>query len=130
MGLGELGAPHTYSSLRGVEQNTASDRRAEQRLPMKLIIKPTSTGSAKFAVDCEETTTILELKEKIVPTADSPIDTLRLIYKGQVLKDTQTVGSYGLQDEHVVHLVKSRAVPAGSLPRLARHEDHLRCSPS
>ncbi|KAL0350228.1 UNVERIFIED_CONTAM: Ubiquitin domain-containing protein DSK2b, partial [Sesamum radiatum] len=40
----------------------------------------------------------------------------RLIYKGRILKDDQTLQSYGLEDDHTVHLVRgfATAAPADS----------------
>ena len=62
---------------------------------MKLIIKPT-LGGATFAVEAAAETTVAEFKEAVA-AADGNCEaaSLRLIYRGQILKDGSTVGSYG-----------------------------------
>ncbi|MBA0829154.1 hypothetical protein Goarm_013774, partial [Gossypium armourianum] len=46
---------------------------------------------------------------------DIPADQQRLIYKGRILKDDQTLQSYGLQADHTVHMVCGSA-PSSSTP--------------
>ncbi|KAK9820265.1 hypothetical protein WJX72_008285 [[Myrmecia] bisecta] len=75
-----------------------------------VSIKPTSGGD-KFSVQAETTGTVLELKDEVAKHVDIPAAEQRLIYKGQVLKDERDLASYGVQNEHVVHLVRGR--PSG-----------------
>ncbi len=60
---------------------------------MKLVVK-LSTG-AKFDVDAEDSITVEELKALTSQQADIPATQIRLIFKGHVLKDPQTLSSYG-----------------------------------
>lgn len=54
---------------------------------MKVKVKPTA-GGAMLEVELTPQMTIAEAKEKIAPD-------VRLIYRGQILKDERTVESYG-----------------------------------
>ena len=65
---------------------------------MKLIIKPT-LGGATFSVEVAADTTVAEFKEAVAAAEqsgnESEASSLRLIYRGQILKDASTIGSYG-----------------------------------
>ena len=61
---------------------------------LNIKVKPTS-GGAMFDVKVAPSATILELKAAVSPHCDASVQQLRLIYKGQVLKDHETVESYG-----------------------------------
>eukprot|EP00164_Ancoracysta_twista_P002385 GFYU01003160.1.p1 GENE.GFYU01003160.1~~GFYU01003160.1.p1 ORF type:complete len:354 (+),score=90.09 GFYU01003160.1:60-1121(+) len=85
----------------------------------------TNTGG-KFTVQTEVNITVAEFKVIVAGSCDIPKEQQRLIYKGQVLKDHQTLESYGLETDHTVHLVKGlapgqqpgqpAATPAGAAP--------------
>ena len=62
---------------------------------IKVTIKPTAGGD-KFQAEVDSSATVRELKEEVAHKCDTPADQQRLIYKGQVLKDDKTVGSYGM----------------------------------
>jgi hypothetical protein len=61
---------------------------------MKLSIK-LSTG-AKFDVDADEDITVEVLKGLAAQQSEIPASQIRLIFKGHVLKDPQTLSSYGM----------------------------------
>lgn len=61
---------------------------------ISLKIKPT-TGSPAFEVKVARGATISDLKAEVSKACDTPAELIRLIYKGQVLKDASTVESYG-----------------------------------
>ncbi|CAM9385697.1 unnamed protein product, partial [Heterosigma akashiwo] len=70
--------------------------------------------------------TVLELKEQIAEQATVPAPQQRLIYKGRVLKDDQTLESYSVAEAQTIHLVKgsaagpsSAAAPANSISQAA-----------
>jgi hypothetical protein len=70
-------------------------------MPLTLKIKPTF-GSDTFPVQTEPEATIADLKLAVAEkVADTEASGLRLIYRGQILKDGQTVESYGEQDHHM-----------------------------
>ncbi|KAK9800360.1 hypothetical protein WJX73_010174 [Symbiochloris irregularis] len=84
----------------------------------RLVIKPTAGGST-FSVDANPSMTVAELKGQVQSKSQTPPEEQRLIYKGQVLKDERTVDSYGLQNEHILHMVRKPAQQAsqGATPQ-------------
>lgn len=60
----------------------------------------------------DKSLTIGDFKKQIETESTIPHDKQRLIYSGRVLKDSETIASYKIQDGHTVHLVKS----SGSKP--------------
>ena len=73
---------------------------------MQLTIKASS--EQRHTVNIDDASTIKQLKEAIEKTADIPATEQRLIYSGKVLKDEEALATYGLQDGHTVHLVRSK----------------------
>ncbi|CAA0837031.1 Ubiquitin domain-containing protein DSK2b [Striga hermonthica] len=73
-----------------------------------------SNGS-KFSVKTNLESTVAEFKGVLAQNCDVPAQQQRLIYKGRILKDDQTLASYGLQADHTVHMVRGSA-PAASPP--------------
>ncbi|KVI08121.1 Ubiquilin, partial [Cynara cardunculus var. scolymus] len=53
-------------------------------------------------------------KSVFAQNCDIPAEQPRLIYKGRIHKDDQTVKSYGVEAEHTIHLVRG-FVPAASI---------------
>ncbi|KAL4423598.1 hypothetical protein ABPG77_004638 [Micractinium sp. CCAP 211/92] len=76
---------------------------------MQLKIKQV-TGDSTFSVESEPESTVLELKQAVADKLGDGLnpESVRLIYRGQILKDPQSLASYGLQEDHVVHMVKSK----------------------
>ncbi|KAB2602563.1 ubiquitin domain-containing protein DSK2a-like [Pyrus ussuriensis x Pyrus communis] len=72
-----------------------------------------SNGS-KFSVRASLDSTVGGFKEVLAQNCDIPADQQRLIYKGRILKDDQTLSSYGLQADHTVHMVRAFAAPAST----------------
>ncbi|XVF16015.1 hypothetical protein REPUB_Repub09cG0205500 [Reevesia pubescens] len=69
-----------------------------------------SNGS-KFSVQINLDSTVDSFKALLACNCDIPADQQRLIYKGRILKDDQTLQSYGLEADHTVHLVRGFAPP-------------------
>ncbi|OMO55713.1 hypothetical protein CCACVL1_27066 [Corchorus capsularis] len=67
-----------------------------------------SNGS-KFSVQINLDSTVHSFKELLARNCDIPANQQRLIYKGRILKDDQTLLSYGLEADHTVHLVRGFA---------------------
>ncbi|KAE9612902.1 hypothetical protein Lal_00027306 [Lupinus albus] len=67
-----------------------------------------SNGS-KFKVQINLDSTVGSFKEIVARNCDIPADQQRLIYKGRILKDDQTLKSYGLEVDHTIHLVRGFA---------------------
>ncbi|XP_051140935.1 ubiquitin domain-containing protein DSK2a-like [Andrographis paniculata] len=67
-----------------------------------------SNGS-KFVVEVKLSSTIENFKSILAQKCEIPPQQQRLIYKGRILKDDQTLQSYGLEADHTVHLVRGFA---------------------
>jgi len=70
-----------------------------------------ASSDAKYVLTVPVSMTVADLKSKLSTSeyADVPVERLRLIYSGRVLKDPDTLGSYKIKDGHTVHLVKGAA---------------------
>ncbi|XP_014508827.1 ubiquitin domain-containing protein DSK2a isoform X1 [Vigna radiata var. radiata] len=64
-----------------------------------------SNGS-KFSVQTSVDSIVSSFKDLVARNCDVPVEQQRLIYKGRILKDDQTLRSYGLEADHTVHLVR------------------------
>ncbi|KAL6531926.1 Ubiquitin domain-containing protein DSK2b [Orobanche minor] len=73
------------------------------------------TNSSRFSVKTNLHSTVAEFKVLLAQHSDVPAGQQRLIYKGRILKDDQTLISYGLQADHTVHMVRGFA-PAVTTP--------------
>ncbi|KAJ4965252.1 hypothetical protein NE237_017101 [Protea cynaroides] len=71
-----------------------------------------SNGS-KFSVKTSLESTVGTFKALLAQNCDIPAEQQRLIFKGRILKDDQTLESYGLQEDQTVHMVRGFA-PASS----------------
>lgn len=69
----------------------------------------------KFSVRATLRSTVVAFKDLLAQNCDVPPNQQRLIYKGRILKDDQTLDSYGLQADHTIHMVRGSA-PAASAP--------------
>lgn len=74
-----------------------------------------SNGS-KFSVKTSLESSVGEFKGLLAQNCDVPAEQQRLIYKGRILKDDQTLVSYGLQADHTVHMVRGSAPAASPAP--------------
>ena len=74
-----------------------------------ITITIKSSGDKKYEVTFDPLITVSQLKELVAEKSDIPAGSQRLIYSGKVLKDTETVTSYKVQNGHTIHLVKSAA---------------------
>ncbi|XP_042062006.1 ubiquitin domain-containing protein DSK2b-like isoform X2 [Salvia splendens] len=74
-----------------------------------------SNGS-KFSVKTTLESTVAEFKDVLAHNCDVPAEQQRLIYRGRILKDDQTLASYGLQVDHTIHMVHGSAPAAASSP--------------
>lgn len=86
---------------------TATDE--ETSVEMTLTIK---CNSDKSEVTTTASSTVLELKQKIEVALSVPAAQQRLIYRGKVLKDDNTLQFYEIDGSQPVHMVKGMAPPA------------------
>lgn len=80
--------------------------------PHNALLHVRCTNGSKFSLHADLSSTIADFKVLVAENSDIAADQQRLIYKGRVLKDDNTLESYGLESDHTVHLV--RAAPASS----------------
>lgn len=88
-----------------------------------------SNGS-KFTVKISLSSTVDSFKQLIANQCDVPSDQQRLIYKGRILKDDQTLQSYGLEADHAVHLVRGFAPSAPVNATAATNTGGLNTAPT
>lgn len=73
---------------------------------MKIIsIKATDETTFNMRIDLSKNTE--EIKNKISEKKDIPTDQIRLIYKGILLHNDQTIESYGIKGGDTVHFIKN-----------------------
>lgn len=61
---------------------------------MKVKVKPTA-GGAVLEVELASPETLVSAAKAAIAEQHAGFDDVRLIYRGQILKDERTVGSYG-----------------------------------
>jgi len=95
-------------------EDAASSSTADHQLTFNVK----ASNDAKYVLTLPATTTVADLKAKLSTSeyADTPVERLRLIYSGRVLKDPDTLGSYKIKDGHTIHLVKGAASNARQNP--------------
>ncbi|XP_050263475.1 ubiquitin domain-containing protein DSK2b-like [Quercus robur] len=90
----------------------------EEEQREEVVINIRCSNGTKFTVRTSLDSSISAFKAALAQNCDVPADQQRLIYKGRILKDDQTLESYGLQAEHTVHMVRGFAsaasTPAGT----------------
>ena len=82
--------------------------------PEKIKIQIRQSSGANFHVEIEKDATIKALKDACVAESTIPAAEQRLIFKGKILKDEQTLVDYKIENEVTVHLVKSAKPPSQS----------------
>mmetsp|Transcript_16618 Transcript_16618/g.24603 ORF Transcript_16618/g.24603 Transcript_16618/m.24603 type:complete len:482 (-) Transcript_16618:144-1589(-) len=83
------------------------------------IVHIRCTNAQKFTVPLDVSLTVLVFKNSIADQAQVPADAQRLIYKGRILKDDQTLESYGVENDTTIHLVRSTKPTATTTPSTA-----------
>jgi ubiquilin len=74
---------------------------------MSITVNMKTSSGTSFSIQIpDDSLTIAEFKKLLVEKSNIPVEQQRLIYSGHVLKDVQTLGSYGVKDGHTVHLVR------------------------
>ncbi|KAF5798513.1 putative Ubiquitin-like domain, Heat shock chaperonin-binding, UBA-like superfamily, ubiquilin [Helianthus annuus] len=92
----------------GVESDTIEDTDA-------VTVNIRCSNGTKFTVQASLESSVESFKSVVEQKCDIPSAQQRLIYKGRILKDDQTLKSYGMEADHTVHLVRG-FVPATSTP--------------
>ncbi|KAM3695820.1 hypothetical protein ACJW30_07G161300 [Castanea mollissima] len=86
----------------------------EEEQREEVVINIRCSNGTKFTVRTSLDSSISAFKAALAQSCDVPADQQRLIYKGRILKDDQTLESYGLQAEHTVHMVRGFASAAST----------------
>ncbi|KAK9677447.1 hypothetical protein RND81_11G143400 [Saponaria officinalis] len=90
------------------DSNAAASSAGEEEVSVNIRC---SNGS-KFSVRTTLDSSVGNFKAVVAQNSDVPAEQQRLIYKGRILKDDQTLASYGLQADHTIHMVRGFA-PSG-----------------
>ncbi|KAE8693443.1 hypothetical protein F3Y22_tig00110812pilonHSYRG00100 [Hibiscus syriacus] len=85
------------SAMKAVSQTDAGDA---------VAVNIICSSASKFSVQVNLDSTVLSFKAILARNRDIPADQQCLIYKGRILKDDQTLQSYGFEANHTVHLVR------------------------
>ncbi|KAG8497664.1 hypothetical protein CXB51_008819 [Gossypium anomalum] len=90
----------------------ASKEAASKDVGDAVAVSISCSSGSKFSVQTNLDSTVDSFKALLARNCGVPADQQRLIYKGRILKDDQTLRSYGLEADHTVHLVRSVAPTA------------------
>lgn len=85
---------------------------------MSLNITFKVSGGSQFNLPIDPKWTILQVKEAVGKEASTPHDVMKIIYKGRILKNEDSVESQNVEDGHSMHVIKgvSAAKPAEPTP--------------
>lgn len=88
------------------------------------------TGQDTFPVEVELQDTVLELKERVAQHLEAEPSALKLIYRGQILKDGSTLDSYGGKWRRPPggRMLCGRVADVRRHPRRIRILTHIDCS--
>jgi ubiquilin len=89
--------------------DATADTSTEQQSTDGVKINIRCSNGSKFSVQISLDSTVGSFKDVVAQNCDISADQQRLIYKGRILKDDQTLQSYGLEADHTVHLVRGFA---------------------
>ncbi|KAL7104109.1 hypothetical protein ACP275_08G223700 [Erythranthe tilingii] len=87
---------------------------SSNRVGEEVTVDISCANGSEFSVHLYLDSTVEFFKSILARKCGIPIHQQRLIYRGRILKDDQTLRSYGLEADHTVYLVRSfaTAVPA------------------
>jgi ubiquilin len=68
-----------------------------------------ASNDTKYSVSFPLTTTIAEVKAKLVELSEIPVERQRLIYSGRVMKNEETLETYKVKSGNTIHMVKGAA---------------------
>ncbi|CAI9767815.1 unnamed protein product [Fraxinus pennsylvanica] len=80
----------------------------------EVMVNIRCSNGSKFSVHVNLDSTVESFKSILAQNCEIPPQQQRLIYKGRILKDDQTLQSYGLEADHTVHLVRGFATNASA----------------
>merc|ERR1719171_1910598 len=80
------------------------------------------SGGATFALDVENSMTVLDVKNLAKEKCSIEPEFMKIIYKGRILKDSDTLEKYAVTGGSTMHVVKaapSAGAPSGDAPAAA-----------
>ncbi|XP_022858420.1 ubiquitin domain-containing protein DSK2a-like isoform X2 [Olea europaea var. sylvestris] len=80
----------------------------------EVVVNVRCSNGSEFSVHVNLDSTVESFKSILAQNCEIPPQQQRLIYKGRILKDDQTLQRYGLEAEHTVHLVRGFATNAST----------------
>ncbi|EOX90680.1 Tobamovirus multiplication 1 isoform 2, partial [Theobroma cacao] len=89
----------------GGDNSAATEEGSQANDGDGVTVNVRCSNGSKFSVQIKLDSTVQSFKALLASKCDIPADQQRLIYKGRILKDDQTLQSYGLEADHTVHLV-------------------------
>ncbi|TMW60730.1 hypothetical protein Poli38472_000772 [Pythium oligandrum] len=82
--------------------------------PHSIGLKIRTLDQKTYPITIGSDASVLQLKEVVAQETGVLLPRQRLIFRGKVLKDDQSISTYALEDEHVLHLVVRADPPANS----------------
>ncbi|PKU67391.1 Ubiquitin [Dendrobium catenatum] len=98
----------------GIEGESIDSSVASVGKSLLATVNVRCSNSFKFSDQIMLDATVGAFKTLLAEKSDIPMQQQRLIYKGQILKDEQTLESYGLESDHTVHLVRGAVLSTAS----------------
>ncbi|KAK8530047.1 hypothetical protein V6N13_102928 [Hibiscus sabdariffa] len=100
----------------GAEGDSSESRPGGNGGEEGVMVNIRCSNGKKFTVRTSFGSTVGSFKAVLAQNCGVPADQQRLIYKGRILKDDQTLQSYGLQADHTVHMVRGFAPSSSTTP--------------
>merc|ERR1712070_767768 len=112
--MGTTEARRSEKKKKNERSHTARKEEEDKETTISFIVK-TSTNPKLEMKNIKLTKLIAELKADLATTLGSEKESIRLIYKGHVLKDEKTIRECSIGEGHAVHLVQSAPKKSPSL---------------
>eukprot|EP00930_Biecheleria_cincta_P051399 TRINITY_DN3657_c0_g1_i2.p1 TRINITY_DN3657_c0_g1~~TRINITY_DN3657_c0_g1_i2.p1 ORF type:complete len:285 (+),score=48.55 TRINITY_DN3657_c0_g1_i2:23-856(+) len=81
-------------------------------MPVNVSFKVSGAGGSSFSLDLEPSLTVAEVKQLAKEKASIEPERMKIIFKGRILKDTETLESQNVESGCTMHVVRS--VPSSS----------------
>jgi len=74
---------------------------------INVIVKFSNGTSSTFEASLKSS--VFDFKMLIAQQVDIPAEQQRLVYRGQIMKDSEILENYGVENNHVIHIVRGKA---------------------
>ncbi|KAJ3493268.1 hypothetical protein NLG97_g4837 [Lecanicillium saksenae] len=84
---------------------------AEAGSDAQITFKVKTSADSTHVITMAESASVLDLKNKLAgeDLENVPVDRQRLIYSGRVMKNDDTLATYKIKPNNIIHMVKSAA---------------------